>query len=166
MEEKDLEFIYQTVKEKVDLLFQDVEHVDNKAGILIGFNGVIFSLALNLYGKACILSLFTVSMLSFLVALFLSLMSLGVREYRRDPNPGALIKGYWNKSREEIMRQLIVNLRECYEVNERIMSRTARWINWSMSLTFLGLVLLWLSVFINPLFQLLLKLYTVIITAK
>lgn len=59
MEEQDsIEFIYQTVKEKVDLALQDVEHIETKAGMLIGFNGVIISLALNIFERAY-LPLFT-----------------------------------------------------------------------------------------------------------
>ncbi|MDI6761169.1 MAG: hypothetical protein QMD05_10130, partial [Candidatus Brocadiaceae bacterium] len=56
MEEQDsIEFIYQVVKEKVDLALQDVEHIETKAGILIAFNGVIISLALNILEQANLL---------------------------------------------------------------------------------------------------------------
>lgn len=149
MEKQDsIEFIYQTVKEKVDLALQDVEHIETKAGMLIGFNGVIISLALNIFERAY-LPLFTISIFLFFAALYLNFNSFKIKRYKRDPSPRALIDRYWNKSKEEITKQLISNLVECYEYNETMIFPMGHRINRSMILTFLGLVFLFASVLKN-----------------
>lgn len=148
MEEQDSrEFIYQVTKEKVDLAFQDIEHIETKAGILIGFNGVIVSLALHkdIFEQAYF-PLFILSIFSFLLALVLNFMSFRTKKYRRDPNPEALLKGYWNKPKKDIVEQLITNLAVCHKYNEDIISPAARWVNYSMILTFIGLIFLIASV--------------------
>ncbi len=153
MEEQDsIEFIYQVVKEKVDLAFQNIEHIETKAGILIGFiigfNGVIISLALNIIERAY-LPLFIISIFSFLSALYLNFNSFKIKRYKRDPNPRALMDKYWNKSKEEITKQLISNLVGCYEYNETVIFPMGHRVNYSMILTFLGLVFLFASVLKN-----------------
>jgi hypothetical protein len=141
--------IYQVVKEKVDLAFQDIEHVETKAGILIAFNGVIISLALkDIYDHTCF-PLLIVSLTFFLVALGLNFMTFRAKKYRRDPNPRRFTDAYWNTSRKEIMEQVTANLIECYEYNEGLISNSASWINYSMVLTAFGLVFLIVSVWKN-----------------
>lgn len=142
MEEQDsIEFIYQTIKEKVDLAFEDIEHIETKAGILIGFNGVIISLALNIVERVYS-PLFIASILFFLFALLLNFMSFRTKKYRRDPNPRALMERYWNSPKREIVEKLIANLAECHKHNEDIISPAARWLNYSMFLTSAGLTFL------------------------
>lgn len=149
MEEQDsIEFIYQVVKEKVDLALQDVEHIETKAGILIAFNGVIISLALNIFERANLL-LFIIGFGSLLASLYLNLISFKIKRYERDPKPQVFIDKYWNKSKEEITKQLISNLAKNYKYNEAVIFPIGHRINYSMILTFLGLVFLFASVLKN-----------------
>ena len=150
MERQDsIELIYQTVKEKVDLAFQDIEHLETKAGILIGFDGIIISLALKDMYQQAYSPLLVASVFLFFFALILNLWLFLAKKYRRDPNPRKLMEEYWNVPREKIVRQLIANLVQCYEYNEGIISSSAYCINWSICLTALGLGFLIASVFKN-----------------
>lgn len=150
MERQDsIELIYQTVKEKLDLAFQDTEHLETKAGILIGFNGIIMSLALKDMYQQAYSPLLVASVFLFFFALILNFMSFRAKKYRRDPNPRKLMEEYWNVPREKIVRQLIANLVQCYEYNEGIISTSAYCMNLSMVLTTLGLVFLVASVLKN-----------------
>lgn len=155
MEEQDsIEFIYQTVKEKVDLAFKDIERLEDKTNIL-NISGLVASLLLNVpenlpnIFQRAYFPLLNVSFIFFFFALLLNFMALRIKGYRRDPNPRALMEGYWDKPKKEVMRQLIANLVECYEHNATLISSATRLVNYSMILAFLGLVFLFASVLKN-----------------
>jgi hypothetical protein len=137
-EQNSLELIYQTVKEKVDLLFQDIEHIETKLGTITAFNGVILSIALTIT-EHCHFYLYFVGSLLLLTAVSLGFGILRTKAYRRDPEPQKLIDRYWGKPQGELRGQLVANLVECYNLNKKQLAREARYFNICIVLSSLGL---------------------------
>lgn len=149
MKEQDsLELIYQTVKEKVDLLFQDLEHIETKLGTITAFNGVILSIALTIK-EHCHFYLYVIGSALLLTAILLGFGILRTKAYRRDPEPQKLVGRYWSKPQWELKEQLVANFVECYNLNKNQLARDARYVNICIVLSSLGLIFLFVSRVVN-----------------
>ena len=142
-----LELIYNEVKDALNTQFQSVEGLNTKASIIIGFVGVIIGISLNLYSDENP-PLFIESMLLFLGAAFLSFFAYKVEGYRRDPEPRALTVNYLRKDDKKVKKQLIDNFIRSYEDNKKRIEKKVKYINYSIILLFIGLILLTFSVIV------------------
>ena len=142
-----LDLVFNEVKDALNTQFQSVEGLNTKASIIIGFVGVIIGISLNLYSDENP-HLFIGSMLLLLGAAFLSFFAYKVEGYRRDPEPRALTVNYLRKDDKKVKKQLIDNFIRSYEDNKKRIEKKAKYINYSIILLFIGLILLTFSVIV------------------
>ena len=143
-----LELIYNEVKDALNMQFQSLDGLNTKASIIIGFVGVIIGISLNLYSDENP-HLFIESMLLFLGAAFLSFFAYKVEGYRRDPEPRKLTEKYLREDDKKVKKQLIDNFIQSYEDNEIKIEKKVKYINYSLILLFIGLIVLSLSVIVG-----------------
>jgi len=143
-----LELIYNEVKDALNTQFQSVEGLNTKASMIIGFVGVIIGISLKLYSDEKP-HLFIESMLLFLGAAFLSFSAYKVEGYRRDPEPRALTVNYLREDDKKVKKQLIDNFIQSYEDNRNRIEKKSKYINYSLILLFIGLIVLTLSVIVG-----------------
>ena len=145
---KTLELIYNEVKDRLNIQFQSLDGLNTKASIIIGFVGVIIGISLNLYSDEN-LHLFIGSMLLFLGAAFLSFSAYKVEGYRRDPEPRKLTEKYLREDDKKVKKQLIDNFIQSFEDNKSRIEKKVKYINYSLILLFIGLIVLILSVIVG-----------------
>jgi len=143
-----LELIYNEVKDALNTQFQSVEGLNTKASMIIGFVGVIIGISLKVYSDEKP-HLFIESMLLFLGAAFLSFSAYKVEGYRRDPEPRALTVNYLREDDKKVKKQLIDNFIQSYEDNRNRIEKKSKYINYSLILLFIGLIVLTLSVIVG-----------------
>ena len=143
-----LELIYNEVKDALNTQFQSVEGLNTKASVIIGFVGVIIGISLNLYSDENP-HLFIGSMLLFLGAAFLSFFAYKVEGYRRDPEPRKLTEKYLREDDKKVKKQLIDNFIQSFEDNKIKIEKKVKYINYSLILLFIGLIVLTLSVVVG-----------------
>jgi len=143
-----LELIYNEVKDALNTQFQSVEGLNTKASIIIGFVGVIIGISLNLYSDENH-HLFIESMLLFLGAAFLSFFAYKVEGYRRDPEPRKLTEKYLREDDKKVKKQLIDNFIQSFEDNKTKIEEKVKYINYSLILLFIGLIVLILSIIVG-----------------
>ena len=88
-------------------------------------------------------------MLLFLGAAFLSFSAYKVEGYRRDPEPRALTVNYLREDDKKVKKQLIDNFIQSYEDNRNRIEKKSKYINYSLILLFIGLIVLTLSVIVG-----------------
>ncbi len=132
-----IEIIYEAVKERLDIEIGAVDSMDSKAGMLIGFNGVILAVLFQVQAGDALWP-FRVG----LIALFLSLVSGGISfqvgKYRRDPDPRQLRRWYSQKKKREVLSTLIDNMVESYEEVRKKNRFKARYVQLSIYLMIVG----------------------------
>ena len=143
-----LELIYNEVKDALNMQFQSMEGLNTKASVIIGFVGVIIGISLNLYSDENP-HLFIGSMLLFLGAAFLSFFAYKVEGYRRDPEPRKLTEKYLREDDKKVKKQLIDNFIQSFEDNKIKIEKKVKYINYSLILLFIGLIVLTLSVVVG-----------------
>ncbi|MEA1957349.1 MAG: hypothetical protein U9N01_03220 [Euryarchaeota archaeon] len=146
--EKTLELIYNEVKDRLNTQFPSLDGLNTKASVIIGFVGVIIGISLNLYSDENP-HLFIGSMLLFLGAAFLSFSAYKVEGYRRDPKPRELTVEYLREDGKKVKKQLIDNFIQSYEDNENRIEEKVKYINYSLIILFIGLIVLILSVIVG-----------------
>ncbi|MDI6886542.1 MAG: hypothetical protein QMD22_09450 [archaeon] len=112
-----LELIYNEVKDVLNAQFQSIDSLDTKAGIIIGFVGVIIGISLNLYSHSNSI-LFCSCMTLFLTSIFLSFSAYKVKSYRRDPEPRKLTEKYLREDDKKVRKQLTDNFIQSFEDNK------------------------------------------------
>ena len=143
-----LELLYNEVKDALNTQFQSVEGLNTKASIIIGFVGVIIGISLNLYPDENS-HLFFGSMFLFLGAAFLSFSAYKVEGYRKDPEPRKLTEKYLREDDKKVRKQIIDNFIQSCEDNKNRIEKKVKYINYSLVLLFIGLIVLTLSVIVG-----------------
>jgi hypothetical protein len=143
-----LELVYNEVKDALNTQFQSLDGLNTKASVIVGFVGVIIGISLNLYSHSNSY-LFGSCMTLFLTSIFFTLSSYKVESYRRDPDPRKLTENYLMKNDEEIKKQLIDNFIQSFEDNKTKIDKKVKYINYSLILLFIGLIILTLSIFLE-----------------
>ena len=85
----------------------------------------------------------------FLISIFFSFSAYKVKSYRRDPEPSALTEKYLREDDKEVKKQLIDNFIESFEENNTKIEEKGEYINYSLILLFVGLIVLILSVIVG-----------------
>lgn len=143
-----LELIYGEVKNALNMQFQSIDGQNTKASIIIGFVGLIIGISLNLYSYSNPY-LFGSCMTLLLISAFFSFSAYRTKSYRSDPEPRALTEKYLGEESEKVKKQLIDNFIRSYEDNKDRIERKVRHVNYSLTLLFIGLILLTLSMFVR-----------------
>ncbi len=143
-----LELVYNEVKDALNTQFQSLDGLNTKASVIVGFVGVTIGISLNLYLHSNSY-LFGSCMTLFLISIFSALYAYKVENYWRDPEPQKLMEKYLRKDVEHVKRQLILNFIQSFENNEIKIKRKAKYINYSLILLFIGLIVLTLSIIVE-----------------
>jgi hypothetical protein len=143
-----LDLVYNEVKDALNTQFQSMEGLNTKASVLIGFVGVIIGISLQLYPQSNSY-LFGSCMTLFMISIFFSFSAYKGKRYRKDPAPRALTEKYLREDSKKVKRQLIDNFIQSYEDNKAKIEEKAKYINYSLILLFVGLIVLILSVIVG-----------------
>jgi len=143
-----LELIYNEVKDALNTQLQSLDGLNTKASVIIGFVGVIIGISLNLYSHSNSY-LFGSSMTLFLASIFFTLFAYRVKSYRRDPEPETLTIKYLRDDCKTVKKQLIDNFIQSFEENKIKIGDKVKYINYSLILLFLGLIILTLSIIVE-----------------
>ena len=143
-----LELIYNEVKDRLNTQFQSLDGLNTKASVIIGFVGVIIGISLQLYSQSNSY-LFGSCMTLFMISIFFSFSAYKIKSYRRDPEPRDLTEKYLREDDKEVKKQLIDNFIESFEENKNKIEEKGKYINYSLILLFVGLIVLILSVIVG-----------------
>ena len=143
-----LELIYNEVKDRLNTQFQSLDGLNTKASVIIGFVGVIIGISLQLYSQSNSY-LFGSCMTLFLISIVFSFSAYKIKSYRRDPEPRDLTEKYLREDDKEVKKQLIDNFIESFEENNTKIEEKGEYINYSLILLFVGLIVLILSVIVG-----------------
>ena len=143
-----LELIYNEVKNRLNTQFQSLDGLNTKASVIIGFVGVIIGISLQLYSQSNSY-LFGLCMALFMISIFFSFSAYKGKRYRRDPEPRKLAEKYLREDSKKVMKKLIDNFIESFEDNKTKIEEKVKYINYSLILLFVGLIVLTLSVIVG-----------------
>ena len=85
----------------------------------------------------------------FLISIFFALSLYKVESYRRDPEPRKLTEKYLEDNAKKVKKQLIDNFIQSYEGNKIKIEKRVKYINYSLILLFMGLIVLTISVLLG-----------------
>ena len=143
-----LELVYNEVKGALNTQIQSLDGLNTKASVIIGFIGVILGISLNLYPHSNPY-LFGSCMTLLLISSFFALSAYRVESYRRDPEPRKLTENYLRDDSEKVKKQLIDNFIQSFENNKIKIKKKVKYINYSLILLFIGLIVLTLSILVE-----------------
>ena len=143
-----LDLVYNEVKDALNMQFQSMDGLNTKASVIIGFVGVIIGISLQLYSQSNSY-LFGLCMTLFMISIFFSFSAYKIKSYRRDPEPRALTVDYLMEDDKTVKKQLIDNFIESFEENKTNIEEKVKYINYSLILLFVGLIVLTLSVIVG-----------------
>ena len=143
-----LELVYNEVKDALNTQLQSLDGLNTKASVIIGFVGVIIGISLNLYSYSNVY-LFGSCMTLFLTSIFFTLSAYKVKSYRRDPEPETLTIKYLRDDCKTVKKQLIDNFIQSFKDNEINIDEKVKYINYSLILLFVGLIILTISIIVK-----------------
>ena len=138
-----IELLLEQAGHQIELQDDQWNSLRTKAAIVLASAGVIFGRAAELHVRshdAPRIWLFVVMLALFLGASLAALIALLPNKIRLDPSPRPLIDGYWWKPVLDVRLQLLPNLADAYEHNQRVLRAIARPLRWAVGC--LGLALL------------------------
>jgi hypothetical protein len=154
-----LDFIFDEVSRQVDRQFAQIDFLNTKAGILLGFSGVILTLILASAGTLVSTGTnpaWTWNWVTFpsiigatvcaILAMIAALMAYGVRKFRWDPQPRNLAEQYLHKSSETTKLQLLSNKIQTLEENDHIVSKMAHQVSISQGILLVDGILVALAI--------------------
>jgi len=144
--EPSLHFIFDEVKDRLKAQFQQIDALDTKASIILGFGGLIF---INVFisrhlSPSSFLLYYTATSLIFVSVIF-ALLGFIPRPYRRDPEPKPLKEKYLSNQPDETRRQVLLNFIESYDKNKQLIRTKVKLTKTSLSLLLAGLFFVGLS---------------------
>jgi hypothetical protein len=84
-----------------------------------------------------------------MISIFFSFSAYKIKSYRRDPEPRALRDGYLTTDDKTVKEQLIANFIESFEENKTNIEEKGKYINYSLILLFVGLIVLISSIILG-----------------
>jgi hypothetical protein len=85
----------------------------------------------------------------FLISIVFSFSAYKIKSYRRDPEPRDLTEKYLRADDKTVKKQLIDNFIASFEENKTNIEEKGKYINYSLILLFVGLIVLILSVIVG-----------------
>ena len=143
-----LDLVYNEVKDALNMQFQSMDGLNTKASVIIGFVGVIIGISLQLYSQSNSY-LFGSCMTLFMISIFFSFSAYKIKSYRRDPEPRDLTEKYLREDDKEVKKQLIDNFIASFEENKNKIEEKVKYINYSLILLFVGLIVLISSIIVG-----------------
>lgn len=144
MKSKALDLIYSEIKERLDKQLESIDKLNTKAGVVIGFAGIILGATSSL-SETPSNHFFILGNFLILISAFLSFLAFSPKAYRRDPDPEGLSE-YLSKSAKDIKEQLIANFIDSFKENEKIVVRNSTNLKLAFFILFIGLVSFALSI--------------------
>lgn len=138
MADKNSDLIFSEIKERLAMQFQSIDGLDAKAGNIMVFVSVILSIIL----QNDIGAIYLFPIASLFISMALAFQAYRAKEYRRDPNPEALVNKYLNSTYAETRDQLISNLKSSCIENKQSIAKKAKDINCSLFALIYGMFLL------------------------
>jgi len=142
--------LFSEIKERLNDQLQSIDSLDTKAGITLGFIGVILA---GLVNSAWFLDLPYYYLLIILTLIFLTtffiLRAYLVKSYRKDPDPKALVDKYENENEDKIKKQLIRNFEECFNKNKKSLEDKKDNLNLGFTFLFVTVIALGIIVFLS-----------------
>jgi hypothetical protein len=123
-----LELVYNEVKDALNTQIQSLDGLNTKASV--HSNSYLFGSCMTL----------------FLTSIFFTLCAYRVKSYRRDPEPRTLTEKYLREGDKKVKKQLIDNFIQSFEDNKTKIEKKVKYINYSIILLFIGLIVLTLSI--------------------
>jgi hypothetical protein len=129
--------VYEQVNAAVDAQFQQIASLNERALQLLGFAGVVISIVVGLGAEKDTLraALLGVGVVIFAVTAAYGLEAWRIYGWRRDPRPRALWGRYRLWGADWLRQQMILNLIQSFEHNERaidqkvkLIKRTQKWL--------------------------------------
>lgn len=119
--------IFQEVKEQLNDQMQTIGQITAKFNFLLAFNGIILASLIQFdAGRSGIDYWQKTSIIFLLASIVFNILGLGLRPYRKDPQPSKLKDKYWGKEEEDVKKTLVANFAESYEENEKKMASLYR----------------------------------------
>ena len=151
---KNLETLYEITKEKLFNQMENADALDTKASNVMGFIGIIVGA---IFGFTFFLTslpwigLFSLKLSTlFLISSFVfGLLTLRCRIYQLDPKPKSLVENYTLETYEHTIEQITHNFVDSYEKNENKLKLKARYINISLYLLLISIVILSIGIFMG-----------------
>jgi len=143
-----LQIIYEVIRNQLESQLQLVDSLDNKGGIIIGFNAIIITLAFSIYSSASSW-LFVLGLLYLLISIYYSFLAYKAEKFRRDPEPRKLREKYSLTQFDQVLQKIIDNSIGAYEENRNKLKEKSQYINRSLIITFIGIILLTLSLLLG-----------------
>jgi len=138
--DKNLELIYQEIKDILKDQISAIDQVTIKFNIILGFNSIIVALMLQAHFNYSLEIFLKSSVLLLFVSITLDLMGLITRRYRRDPDPWNLFKEYKGKSYNKTRDILIQNYISSFNYNYNKLHNLNKLFNASVIITAVALL--------------------------
>ena len=138
MADNNSDLIFSEIKERLAMQFQSIDGLDAKAGNIMVFVSVILSIIL----QKDIGAIYLFPIASLFISMALAFQAYGAKEYRRDPNPEALVDKYLNSTYAKTRDQLISNFKSSYVDNKQRIAEKAKNINYSLFALMYGISIL------------------------
>jgi hypothetical protein len=122
LDQGSLGLIYQVVADQLEKQFQQIESLNARAQQLVALGAVIFGLVVGLRPPTSHLNvtlLFLVPFAAFAALAFFGHRAWSIEDWRRDPAPDELWKGYARASEAKVRYQLIGQWIDSWDKNRR-----------------------------------------------
>jgi len=145
---KNYEFLFQVIKDRFKTEFDSSDRKDEKAAILFGFNGVIFSIIVssNLSINPNLICFKYLGVLFIITSIVLSFCVIKTRTYRVDPDPENLWKKYENDNYKNTLKRVTVNYIESFKNNKKVIDEKGNFVNIAYKCSIIGIFLFFLSI--------------------
>lgn len=140
---------YRETKEAVDQQIEEVDAIDDKIGVVLGFTGIIFSVLVSMNISTFFIlrtpiwssALFLCSLVLILFSVLFSVLGYRIKDYSAGPNPEEFMKKYIKKDPDWVKAQLTAFYVSAYEENEGIVENKKKWLLFAIYFLFSGLCL-------------------------
>lgn len=148
-ESKNIDFIFEVMRMKLDHFFDASNVLDQKISVLVGFLATIvagltgfFSSYLYIDLCVCSFNLFTSGVMFFVLAIMLCVFALGTKKYYYPPDENSLYSDdSLNSDIVELKSQTVADMKESFIHNCKTHEEKARLYNCALWISFIGLLL-------------------------
>lgn len=133
--------IYDIIEGRFKMQHELIGSLDTKLALVITFSGVIIAIIfqVNPTNKG---TFFFMAVGFLIVAISLSFIGYKTKKYREDPDPRMLKKKYLDKNKQQILKQVIINLTSAYNENRKKLKNKAELFTLSLISLGIGLICL------------------------
>ncbi len=121
--QESIDLIFSEVKERLNIQFQAIDSLDGKAGLILTAGSLVISIAAGLQASMAQairtgpLVVLIVGAIAYALCMIYALLGFWVRDYRRDPDPGALVEHYSHEGAESTKKQIVANWVDSFSQN-------------------------------------------------